>query len=143
MRAAFIVWLLIAPHAAAEEDCWPQFRGPNAAGVAPGTAKLPAEIGPDKNVLWRTPLPPGHSSPVVCAGRVFVTAIRDKSLLTIALDAGDGHVLWERTAPYERLEDVHQIGNRAQPSPATDGQIVVSFFGSCGLFAYDAAGTQL
>ncbi len=143
MRAAVVALMLMAPAAAAEEACWPQFRGPNASGVAVGSGKLPAEIGPDKNVLWRTPLPPGHSSPVVCGGRVFVTAIRDKTLLTIALDAGDGHVLWERPAPYERLEDVHQIGNRAQPSPATDGKIVISFFGSCGLFGYDADGQQL
>ena len=108
-----------------------------------GDAKYPAEIGPDQNVLWRTALPPGHSSPVVCGGRVFVTAVRDRELLTIALDAADGRVLWERPAPYERLEDVHQIGNRAQPSPVTDGELVISFFGSCGLFAYDAQGKPL
>jgi outer membrane protein assembly factor BamB len=143
MRAAIMLLLLMARVGAAQEDCWPQFRGPNGAGVARGSEKLPVEISPDKNVLWHTPLPPGHSSPVVCGGRVFLTAVRDKTLLTIALDAADGRVLWEQPAPYDRLEDVHQIGNRAQPSPATDGKIVISFFGSCGLFGYDAEGHKL
>ena len=37
---------------------WPRFRGPNGSGVAETTG-LPADIGPAKNVLWKTALPRG------------------------------------------------------------------------------------
>jgi hypothetical protein len=35
---------------------WPQFRGPNATGIAAGTAAPPTEFGPSKNLLWNTAL---------------------------------------------------------------------------------------
>jgi outer membrane protein assembly factor BamB len=123
-----------------EGDSWPQFRGRNAAGVALSSDALPAEIGPGTNVVWKTPLPPGHSSPVVDGDRIYVTAVRGEQLLTIALDRSTGRLLWENEAPHETLEAIHRIGSHAQPSPATDGQIVVSFFGSSGLSCYDREG---
>ena len=67
------------------KEVWPQFRGPNSSGVSPGTAKLPAEISPEKNLIWRVALPQGHSSPVIQGGRIFLTALEGKSLITMAL----------------------------------------------------------
>ena len=52
---------------------WLQFRGPNGTGVSTSTG-LPEEFGPKKNVVWKTALPPGHSSPVLTRDRIFVTA---------------------------------------------------------------------
>lgn len=131
---------LLAPLLAAASD-WPQFRGPNCAGLCPDRTPLPADIGPDTNVLWKTPLPPGHSSPAVVGDRVYVTAVKDKKkLLTIALDRATGKELWSVEAPATTLEQVHSIGSHAQSSPAADGDGVVVFFGSCGLFCYDRAG---
>jgi outer membrane protein assembly factor BamB len=124
-------------------DAWPQFRGPNCSGRSASGAKLPAGIGPDKHVVWKSELPPGHSSPAVFGDRVYVTAAKERKLLTIALDRATGKVLWEVEAPHERLEQIHRIGSHAQPSPATDGERVVSFFGSCGLFCYDTKGKLL
>ncbi|HEY7422686.1 MAG TPA: PQQ-binding-like beta-propeller repeat protein [Gemmataceae bacterium] len=122
---------------------WPQFRGPNCSGHAAGGERLPDRIGPNRNVLWKTDLPPGHSSPVVVSDRIYLTAVRDKKLLTVALDRKDGRVLWEVEAPARKLETVHGIGSHAQPSPAADNERVVSFFGSCGLFCYDRGGKLL
>jgi outer membrane protein assembly factor BamB len=127
----------------AEPATWPQFRGSNGAAVATGDHKLPAEIGPDKNVLWKTALPPGHSSPIVWGDRIFLTAVREQKLLTLGLDRATGKVLWEAEAPYQKLEKVHQIGSHAQPTSVTDGERVVSFFGSSGLLCYDTAGKLL
>ena len=62
------VILLAAVTACLAAD-WPQFRGPNAFGVS-DTTGLPTEFGPAKNVVWRTALPPGHSSPVLSAAMV-------------------------------------------------------------------------
>src|SRR5260370_24855919 len=63
---------------------WPQFRGPNGSGRPAHDPPLPAELGPDTNVLWKTALPPGHSSPVVVGDRVYLTAVRQPRLVTLA-----------------------------------------------------------
>jgi outer membrane protein assembly factor BamB len=62
----------LALTSAVAED-WTQFRGPNGTGVSTSTG-LPEEFGPNKNVVWKTALPPGHSSPVLTKNRIFVTA---------------------------------------------------------------------
>ena len=122
---------------------WPQFRGHNSSGRAVTGQTLPTKIEPD-NAKWSTELPPGHSSPVVFEDRIYLTAVRDSStLVTLALDRETGKVLWEKVAPHEKLEQIHQIGSYAQCTPATDGDIVVSMFGSSGLFAYDRDGSEL
>ncbi len=133
--------LTFAAHTRASD--WPQFRGPNCSGLAAPDARLPADIGPTTNVVWKTPLPPGHSSPVVAGDRVYVTAVRNKRLLTIALDRKDGRILWDAEAPARALEKVHRIGSHTQPTPSADADRVVSFFGSCGLFCYDRGGKLL
>ncbi len=61
----------------ASADEWTQFRGPNGSGVSASTG-LPEEFGPDKNVIWKTALPPGHSSPVLTRDRIFVTGYGKK-----------------------------------------------------------------
>lgn len=122
---------------------WPQFRGPNGSGRGVGTQPLPAQIGPDKNVLWKVELPPGHSSPVVVGDRIYVTAVREKRLVTIALDRETGKTIWSVEAPSKTLEQIHQIGSHAQSTPAADNERVVSFFGSSGLFCYDREGKLL
>jgi len=128
-----------------KSSAWPQFRGRNASGLAATAHALPTKIGPDtNNIVWKTELPPGHSSPVVFGDRIYVTGIRDeKKLVTIGLDRATGKVLWEKEAPYEKLEKIHGVGSHAQSSPVTDGEVVVSFFGSSGLHAYDKDGNAL
>lgn len=125
------------------EENWPQFRGSNG-GRAVTDRALPTDIGPDKHVVWKIALPPGHSSPVVTKDAIYVTGVRDgKQLVTTALDRRTGKLLWERESPQQKLEEIHSIGSHAQSSTCTDGERVVSFFGSCGLFCYDAAGNPL
>jgi len=131
--------------AAAAADPWPQFRGPNGSGVSTEEAKLPSQIGPGQNVIWQVHIPSGVSSPVVFANRIYLTGEKGDKLLTFALDATDGKVLWHAAAPVRKLEsrDKKVKGRRATPSCATDGKHVVSFFGSSGLLCYDAEGKQL
>jgi len=141
LACALTALILFAPLGIAGD--WPQFRGPNAAGVAVGDKPLPTEIGPTKNVIWKLPLPPGHSSPVVVGDRIYVTAVRDKQLVTIALDRDSGKQIWSVEAPASTLEKVHKIGSHAQSSPAADDERVVSFFGSSGLLCFDRKGAPL
>jgi outer membrane protein assembly factor BamB len=121
---------------------WRQFRGPSGAAIAAGNGALPTEIGPKQYVLWKSPLPKGHSSPVVDGDRIFLTGIDDKTLVTIGLDRATGKEIWRNVAPHNGLEKVHAIGSHAQATPATDGRHVVVFFGSAGLFCYDRDGKE-
>src|SRR5918992_2561270 len=66
-------WLTAGRLAKPVAEDWVQFRGPNGSGVSVSTG-LPEEFGPEKNVVWKTALPPGHSSPVLTRDRIFVTA---------------------------------------------------------------------
>lgn len=141
-RILFVTAVILLPIYAQAGD-WPGFRGKQSSGRAETADKLPAELGPDKNVLWKTPLPPGHSSPVIVGDRIYLTGVHDKKLVTICLDRGTGTPHWETVAPHEKLEPIHSIGSHAQSSPTADGERVVTFFGSCGLFCYDTSGNVL
>jgi outer membrane protein assembly factor BamB len=121
---------------------WPQFRGPNASGVSE-TANLPVEFGPDKNVIWKTPLPPGHSSPVLTADRIFLTAFEGEKLFVLALDRNSGRVLWRRETPRPRKQELHKSNSPASPSVVTDGSNAYAFFGDFGLLAYGPDGNEL
>jgi len=80
--------LLLAAGSSAASD-WPQFRGPNGFGVS-NDRGLPVQFGPQKNVVWKTALPPGHSSPILVGPHTFVTAYEGVKLLTICLDRATG-----------------------------------------------------
>lgn len=129
--------LLIGAMGAAED--WPRFRGPNGTGVAAGM--LPAGLSREY-VIWKTPLPPGHSSPVVAGDRAFVTAVDKDRLLTIALDKDSGRIVWEAAAPRVRQQRVDARNNPASPTPAVDGGNVFVFFQDFGLLSYDAGGRE-
>src|SRR5690606_9676532 len=115
--------------------------GPNAAGVAESGA--PAEIGPDSHLIWKTPLPPGHSSPVVAGDRIYLTAVEGEALFTLALDRATGKILWKNQAPRDRVAPAHEMNNAASPSPVSDGHNVFVFFGDYGLLAYNRDGDEL
>src|SRR5262245_46832319 len=98
---ALLVVLALGPRAQAGP--WPQFRGPGGLATPDVDRPVPDEIGPTKNVLWKVPLPPGHSSPVVAGDRIYLTAVRDKKLFTLALDRASGKSLWEGEEPYKKV----------------------------------------
>jgi outer membrane protein assembly factor BamB len=120
---------------------WAQFRGPNGAGVCE-ECRPPIRFGPDLNQRWKTPVPPGHSSPVVWDDHVFMTAVEGGRLWTVALSARDGRERWRRAAPTVALEKIHSLNSPAASTPATDGQRVYVYFGSFGLLSYDFDGRE-
>ncbi len=157
------------PKAAAAKGSWPSFRGLNAAGVADGQ-NLPdrwdGKTG--ENILWRTPIPGlAHSSPVVWGDRIFVTsAISSKAGATFkpglygdgdasddasphkwmlyAIDKKTGKIAWERIAAEGPPRNKRHIKSTyASASPATDGRVVVAWFGSQGVHAFDVNGAPL
>lgn len=127
------------------QEQWTRFRGPNGTGVS-AAINLPVEIGPEKNVVWKTPLPPGHSSPVLTAGRIFLTAHTNEKenyrLLVICLDRKTGSQLWEREVPRLQKGRLQNVNGPASPSPVTDGTNVYAFFQEFGIIAFNAEGKE-
>jgi len=140
---AFFIASLSLTWAVAED--WTQFRGPNGTGVSPSSG-LPVEFGPNKNVVWRAALLPGHSSPVLTRDRIFVTAHskekENHKLFVICLDRKTGKMLWEREVPRSRDGRLQNVNGPASPSPVTDGSNVYVFFQEFGLISYDGAGKE-
>jgi len=128
--------------APAANDDWSRFRGPNGKGVAE-TSNLPTEVGPETNVVWKTTLPPGHSSPILSDDRIFLTAVDGTDLLTLAVDRATGAELWRHTAPASPTDPPDPRNNPAAPSPVTDGEMVVVFFADYGMIALDIDGNEL
>jgi outer membrane protein assembly factor BamB len=160
--------LLLAAGAAMAGE-WPQFRGPSASGIGDG-AKPPVHWDATKNtnVVWKTEIPGlAVSSPVVWGDRIFVTTaisgdakqalrvglfgdtdpVNDSSVhqwKVLGLDKKTGKILWEQTA-HEGTPKTkrHPKSSQASPTPATNGKVVVAYFGSEGLFAYSIEGKLL
>ena len=150
---------------------WPQWRGPDGSGISteknlPAEWSTTKNIKWKTPIEGR-----GHSSPIVWDNRVFLTTaiegevvpgakaakhvLDDKDFVhpdsvgankkhtfkVIAIDRGNGKVLWQSTAwegtPYD---DRHRKSSYAASTPATDGKLVYAFFGTEGLYAYDFNG---
>jgi outer membrane protein assembly factor BamB len=148
---------------------WPQFRGIRASGVAEGFA-LPTSwnVAGKKEVAWSTPIPGlGLSSPIVWGDALFVsTAIsgqKDAGLKVglygdvkpvnddtehewriYSLDKKTGAVRWQTTVT-KAVPKIkrHTKSTHASSTLATDGERLIAFFGSEGLYAFDLTGKQL
>ena len=148
---------------------WPQFRGIAASGIAEGFSLPTTWNAADKtNVLWKTAIPGlGLSSPVVWGDEVFVsTAISGKAdsglkvglygditpvqddtsheWRVYAIDKKTGAIKWQQTA-YTGVPKIkrHMKSTHASSTLATDGERVIAFFGSEGLYAFDMKGKLL
>ena len=144
---------------------WGQWRGPLGTGVAP-KADPPVEWSETKNIRWKARLPGlGHSSPVVWGGLVFVTTaemtggnklftgvtpdgahnnmnpLSDLRYAVLAIDRKSGALAWRQTvATRQPHESTHESATWASNSPVTDGEHVIAFFGSNGLYCLDTGG---
>lgn len=116
--AVALLGIILPGHA----DNWPRFRGANGDGVVDGQ-DIPVEFGPQKNVLWKTPLPGiGNSSPVIWNKRLFLQAAgadgKDRQLL--CFDAVTGKIEWQRTFPANPVK-VRGESSLASATAAVDG----------------------
>ncbi|MHC4207469.1 MAG: outer membrane protein assembly factor BamB family protein, partial [Planctomycetota bacterium] len=145
---------------------WPSFRGPSASGVIEGHKTATKwDVAQSENILWKTAIPGlGHSCPAVWDDRIFVTTAvqgQGQSSLKVGLygdiesvvetdafswriyciERTTGKILWERES-YEGKPEVkrHPKSSHANSTPCTDGNHVVAFFGSEGMYCYDMEG---
>lgn len=168
---ALVAPLAGEPH---PEGTWPAWRGADGQGIADGEdvpldwdgttnvlwkAALPGR-GLSSPVVWgdriylttalEGEVVPGEEAiPHVLGGEPFVHpqsvgADRRHALKVLALDAGDGHIVWERTAWEGVPVDArHKKASFANPTTVTDGERVYAYFGTEGLYAYSVSGELL
>lgn len=149
---------------------WPGFRGVGSRGIAdgqnaPAEWTVDEDESENKNLKWKTPVAGlGMSCPSVWGDRVFVTSAvaegeqqnvkiglygdvasveddREYQFKVVCLSKSSGSVLWERVANQAKpMVKRHAKSSHANPTVATNGQHVVAFFGSEGLYCYDING---
>ncbi len=152
---------------------WPSFRGEKASGVwtgpsTPTSWNADSTSGQPANILWKSPVPGlGHSSPIVWGDRVYVaSAVRADGAAPLKLglygsgDSADdaveqswkifcfnrhtGKLVWEQTAHKGQPKVArHTKATHANTTLATDGQQLIAFFGSEGLYSYSLDGKLL
>ena len=141
MKFAIAFALVIALAVVAGAGDWSMFRGPNASGVTEAIG-LPVEFSPEKNLVWKTPLPPGHSSPVFGDDAIFLTGWEGDSLFTFAINRDDGKILWRREIKRDRQGELHDSNSPTSPSAVTDGRNVYVMFQDVGLLSYGPDGNE-
>jgi outer membrane protein assembly factor BamB len=159
-----LIWVGLSASALGDQN-WPQFRGPEAAGVAddPG---LPDAWGLQENLAWKAETPGrGWSCPVVWGDRVFLTSVVNDAQveeakrglyfggerpdvpntvhhwLVLCYDLQTGKELWQREVHQgPPLGSIHLKNTYASETPATDGEHLFVYFGNLGLFCLDYDG---
>ncbi len=138
-----ILALVLAGEAGAEVN-WPRWGGPAGDSHTQETG-LPLKWSAD-NVLWKAELPGvGQSSPVIWGDRIFLTSALDKGRqrVVFAVDRKSGKLLWQHVAWTGEPEPSHVMNGWASSSCATNGKVVVAFFGRGGMHAYSLDGQHL
>ena len=148
---------------------WPQFRGIRAAGIDEHhPSPVTWDVGKSQGVLWKSPIPGlGHASPVIWGDTLYVaTSISGKKDTGLkvglygdidpvrddtphewriyALDKKNGSVRWQKSVltAVPKIKR-HMKATHANSTLATDGDRIVAFFGSEGLYAFDMKGAQI
>jgi outer membrane protein assembly factor BamB len=146
---------------------WPQWRGPDGMGHAPGAKGLPQEWDEGKNVSWRRAIPGnGHSSPVIAGKEIWLTTAHETpedpqrakerlkkntggqpltllskvELFAVCVDKESGKIV-EYIKLMEKAEPqwVHKLNSYASPSPIADDKNLYCHFGSFGTAALERA----
>ena len=148
---------------------WSMYRGNYASGVM-DNANLPAKwnVKTGENIAWKSDIPGlAHSCPIVWGDKVFVTSaishedqgdiktgiygsigsVPDSAFYdwkVYCLNLHSGQVEWEQTAHSGVPEQKrHPMSSHANCTPATNGEYLVAFFGSEGLYCYDMDGNLI
>lgn len=156
-------------HAQTSSD-WPSFRGEGGRGIADGFAiRTEWNAGADSKiqdgVKWQVPIPGlGHSSPVLVGDQIFLlTAVsksgfaelkigpggepnaandnEEQSWLMLCFNKNSGEELWRSTL-HEGKPQVtrHAKATHANTTLCIQGNRIIAFLGSEGLYCYDLNG---
>jgi outer membrane protein assembly factor BamB len=139
-----VLLIVVGPVVGRAETNWPAWGGPSGTAHTSETS-LPVRWTAD-NVVWKVALPgSGQSTPVIWGNRVFLTASLDngRERRVIAVDRRDGRTLWQQMSWRGEPEPSHAMNGWASSTCATDGKVLVAFFGRGGLHGYSLDGEPL
>ena len=142
----FILVLLFFSAARPGAEDWPEFRGPTGQGHS-SERGLPLEWSETQNLVWKVPVPGrGWSSPVIAAGRVWLTTAvrgRETSLRALAFDAASGREVVNVEVFRTGSGLLNYKNSHASPTPIVEGDRVYVHFGAEGTAALTSAGEVL
>ncbi len=144
MKRTLSLFFALCPLLSAFADNWPMWRGANGDGTTT-ESNLPEKWSQTENVVWKVALPErGNSTPVVWGDKVFVSQAIEKEgkRLLLCFDKKTGKPLWDAGTLYKGPELTHATNPYCAASPATDGERVIVFFASAGVFCYDMNGKE-
>ncbi|MDA0725637.1 MAG: PQQ-binding-like beta-propeller repeat protein [Verrucomicrobia bacterium] len=75
--------------------------------------------------------------------KIFLTAIDEGRLVTLAIDKATGKIVWKRKAPEVPIEKCHKASSPASSTPYVDEDRLFVYFGSYGLLCNDHEGKEL
>ncbi|MEM7204523.1 MAG: PQQ-binding-like beta-propeller repeat protein [Planctomycetota bacterium] len=162
-----LAFLSLSTATSAVAQNWPAWRGPTGDGLAAADAAPPLTWSESEHVRWKVPLPGiGASTPIVWGDRIFLTTAIPSAIspgeegqedgaeadsrraqhefVVLAFARRSGELLWQ-TAVAARVphEGMHRTSTYASASIVTDGERLVAFFGSNGLYCLDLDGALL
>ena len=136
-----LLWLYLSLIQLCNASEWNSFRGPSGMGIH--QENIPVQWD-TSDILWKKKISgKGQSSVVQAGSKIFVTsAEKNDNRLLYCLNKEDGSILWKREIISNREEAIHRMNGWATPTPATDGNHVVAFFGPAGLHCFDLVGNK-
>jgi outer membrane protein assembly factor BamB len=158
LRATLLVFLGFAA-VLAQDNFWPQWRGPRATGASPTARNLPVKWSETENILWKVKTPSwSAATPVVWGDTIYITSAQEgfvnptydtkklsrapekssDKIYLIALNRKDGQEKWRVEA--DSGNELHRKQNSASPSPITDGKHVWIMTGHLRLSCWTVAG---
>ncbi len=120
---------------------WSSLRGPTGMGVC--SEKL-AVSWQSSDVIWTKEIEgKGQSSIVQAGSKIFITSAKENNIRFLyCLNKEKGELLWKKEINNKRPESIHRMNGWATPTPATEGNRVVAFFGPAGLHCFDLEGNK-
>ena len=132
------------PSGSRAEVHWPRWGGPDGSSHTAETG-LPLQWT-EENIVWKAGLEGfGQSRPGGWGDRLFLTtALEDgRQRVVFCVDRKSGKTLWREVAWTGEPEPSHKMNGHASATCATNGKVVVAFFGRGGLHAYSLEGKHL
>ncbi len=125
IRLQFVAVLVMSGAATASATEWPQWRGPDRDGHAPGSPW--SSTLENIEMKWRIPLGKGYPGPLIADDRVFVVeTVDDETVGVRALTRTTGAQLWstrwsgEGSVPFFARSN----GDWVRSTPAWDGEVL-------------------
>jgi len=136
--------IALAASAATPVTGWPQWGGPSRNFIAPDAPLAESWPAAGPRTLWRRPLGDGFSA-IVSDGTALYTLYRDgDNDVVVALDAADGHTLWETryTAKFNET-CTERLGQAPRAAPLIAGDRLITVSAGAAMNSFDRSTGKL